>query len=140
MSILPAYLSRQERRAAIKALERDNLSLSPNMREVPQDQMPAAMVGIVSKVWRSRRFLAQLYVESAGILRLSVNRTSTPDGNRWADGITWDELQAVKGQCGFADAWAVEIYPPADCVVNVANVRHLWLLPEPPAFAWRQPP
>ncbi len=116
MSILPPHLSRNERRAAIKRLERDNLAAPEAMCE----------------------FLAQLYVEREGVLRLSVNRTSTADGERWEDGITWDELQAVKDQCGFADRWAVEIYPPADRVVNVANVRHLWLLAQAPAYAWRQ--
>jgi hypothetical protein len=33
--------------------------------------------------------------------------------------------------------WAVEIYPADGDVVAVANMRHLWLLPEAPAFAWR---
>ena len=32
-------------------------------------------------------------------------------------------------------AWVVEILPAAESQVNVANMRHLWLLPEAPAFA-----
>lgn len=138
MSILPPHLSRQERRAAIKALERDNRAAPAIMRELPEDRWPTAMREALCKVWRSSRFFAQLYAEPNDIFRLSVNRTSTPDGDRWTDGITWDELQSVKAQCGFAGAWAVEVFPPTDCVVNVANVRHLWLLPEAPKFAWRQ--
>jgi hypothetical protein len=30
----------------------------------------------------------------------------------------------------------VEVYPPDEAVVNVANIRHLWLLAEAPAYAW----
>lgn len=138
MSILPAHFSRQERRAAIKALERDNDNAPVVMTEVVQERWPASMVGNVLNLWRSRRFLAQLYAEPDGVLRLSINRTTTATGDRWVDGITWDELQAVKAECGFGHVWAVEVYPPADCVVNVANVRHLWLLPKAPTFAWKQ--
>jgi len=49
----------------------------------------------------------------------------------WQDGITWDELQEIKNQCGFEDCWLCEYYPPKDKVVNVANIRHLWVIPTP---------
>jgi hypothetical protein len=142
MSILPRSLSRQERRAAIKRLERDNAASPATMTPVPQP-WPApylqTCVDTVIGLWRSRRFLAQLYRQKDGSLRLSVNRTSVdPAGDRWLDGITWDELQQVKAECGFGDHWAAEIYPPAADLVNVANVRHLFLLPEAPAFAWKR--
>lgn len=44
----------------------------------------------------------------------------------------------LKAECGRGDKWAVELYPPDEAVVNVANIRHLWLLPEPPAFGWNR--
>lgn len=139
MSILPANLSRNERRAALRQLARDNAAMPDLMQPVRPEHWPEAMRGVVSAVFRSRHFLAQLYVEASGVMRLSVNRTTTdPQGVRWVDGITWDELQRVKTECGFGDQWAVEVYPPNDDVVNVANVRHLWLLPEAPEFAWRR--
>lgn len=85
--------------------------------------------------WRNRHFFAALYEEENGQSRLSVNRTDlTPDGN-WRGDITWDELMAVKSGIGMADFWMVEIYPPDEEAVNVANIRHLWLTPQP-AFAW----
>jgi hypothetical protein len=139
MSILPAHLSRTERRMAIRNLERANAAQPSTMTEVPADLWPAAMVGVVLRFWRSQRFLAQLHPEPKGIFRLSVNRTTTRDGARWDDGITWDELQAVKNECGFASAWAVEVCPPLLSVVDVANMRHLWLLSEAPTFAWKKP-
>lgn len=42
--------------------------------------------------------------------------------------ITWDILQAIKNHYWSRQACAIEIYPPADRVVNNAPMRHLWLL------------
>lgn len=47
------------------------------------------------------------------------------------DGITWDQLQAVKNEVLGMDTVAVEIYP-ADCdLVNDVNRRHLWVPLDP---------
>lgn len=87
--------------------------------------------------WRSKEFLAVLYVERrSGHRRLSVNRTRLDSTGGWRDGITWDELMRVKREAGFGDAWCVEVYPPDDEIVNVANMRHLWLLDDAPPYAW----
>lgn len=87
--------------------------------------------------WRSKHFSAIAYREPNGYLRISINRVevNTKTGD-WKDGITWDELQKVKEECGFGDRWAVEVYPPEEHVVNVANLRHLMILNEKPAYAW----
>ena len=42
--------------------------------------------------------------------------------------ITWDELQAIK-EWLFAGRIALEVFPPQDKVVDVANLRWLWVLP-----------
>lgn len=91
--------------------------------------------------WRNRDFLAQLFVEGddGEHLRLTINRAYINATGAWSDGITWDELMAVKAGCGYGDRWAIEVYPPDDGVVNVANMRHLWLVDEPPPFAWTPP-
>lgn len=47
------------------------------------------------------------------------------DGN---DGITWDQLQEVKDLVFGEEATAVEIFPASSQVVNLLNVRHLWVL------------
>jgi len=36
------------------------------------------------------------------------------------------------------DADAIEIFPADMDVVNVANMRHLWVMAEPVEFAWRK--
>jgi hypothetical protein len=97
---------------------------------------------VPTRVWVSRDFLAQLYNLEGEGARLSVCRTQLKDDGRWGDGITWDQLQEVKAQCGFGDFWAVEVYPATAAVVDVANMRHLWLvspLDLPPGIGWRRP-
>lgn len=90
------------------------------------------------EVWRSRRFLVQVFRESFGLLRLSINRAEVK-GSRWEDGITWDELQQIKREIGRGDFDAVEIFPRDQDVVNVANMRHLWVFTEAQIpFAWRR--
>lgn len=127
-------ITREQRRQ----LERDNAKQPVILTPVP----PAAWPDLdrMSKkpfaVWRSRFFLVQGYQEANGVIRLSVARTSLlPDG-RWDDGLTWDELQEIKRQVGMADGFAVEIYPSDKNIINVANLRHLWILPQALDFAW----
>lgn len=88
-------------------------------------------------VWLSRDYLVQGFAELGDIVRLSINST-TPEAEGWADGLTWDELMEIKRQCGYAGRAAVEIYPDDANIVNVANMRHLWVLPEVPAFMWKE--
>jgi len=127
--------TREQRRQ----LARDNAKQPAVLMQVPRNEWPDPNSRQIA-VWRSRDFLVQLFEdaqhEGSGPKRLSVNRTHMA-GDRWADGITWDELQRVKREVGMGHLWAVEVYPPDHEVVNVANVRHLWLVPAP-AFAWRK--
>jgi hypothetical protein len=91
------------------------------------------------EVWRSREFLVQVFQEGDGIVRASINRTSVNSGNgRWLDGISWDELQRVKREIGRGHRDAVEVFPADRDVVNVANMRHLWIFTEPLQYAWRK--
>lgn len=93
------------------------------------------------KVFKNRDFLVQIYDDPSGYTRISVNRTKTigfKDGKLplWKDGITWDQLQAIKNAIGYENEWLVECYPPENDLVNVANFRHLFLLKEKPLFGW----
>lgn len=120
-------------------LAESNRHHPPQLARVPRDQWPASQHHPrMFAVWRSRGFLVQGFEEDDGIIRLSINRTQIDaKTGRWVDGITWDELQRLKAECGYGDRYAMEIFPADADVVNVANVRHLWLLTRPPAFAWR---
>lgn len=88
-------------------------------------------------VWRNNRFLVQAFDDGVGALRLSICRSELDDKGNWRDGLTWDELQQIKNAVGFSDFDAVEVYPAEADVVNVANMRHLWVMTEQLKFAWR---
>lgn len=140
-------LNREQRRQLAQQMARENALWPDRLKPVPMQDWPRTTGhtdGPPVAVWRSRDFLVQVYLEPPpAIARLSVCRTRL-SGDRWADNIQWDDLQRLKGECGFAHHDAVEVYPPAGDVVNVANFRHLWILKERLAFVWRrrreQPP
>jgi len=46
------------------------------------------------------------------------------------DGITWDELQAVKNEALGPETVCIEVYPAASEVVNEIPMRHLWVMPD----------
>lgn len=116
-------------------LDRDNAKQPVHLRLVPPEDWPEDLRSGTNlsraAVYRSRRFLVQVFIEQTGITRLSINRTKVkPDGS-WDDGITWDEIQTIKRELGMGDKYAVEVYPRDRDMVNVANMRHVWVLAKP---------
>jgi hypothetical protein len=128
-------------RAQRRELERENAKRPAQLALVPRTEWPLEhqRSSAILRVWRSRDFLVQEYAEAPPVLvRLSVLRTTLdPKAGRWVDGITWDELQRLKAECGYGRHDAVELYPADQDVVNVANLRHLWVMRELVEFAWR---
>ena len=120
-----------------KKLERENLRWPEELIEIPTEHLPLHQSSMFVRAMRSRRFLLQEFAEPNGVIRLSISRSTLRRDGRWEDGITWDELQRLKAEAGYGDRFAVEVYPADTDVVNVGNLRHLWILPEPLAFAWR---
>ncbi len=124
-------------RAQRRALEAENKKLPTNLVDVPSSSWPEYRPRSLIRVWRSSRFLVQQHVAThPALFRLSIARTKL-NGGRWEDGISWDELQDIKNEIGFRDFCAVEIFPPEDDKVDVANMRHLWILEKSPEFVWR---
>ena len=114
-------------------------SLQPNeLEKVPKGLWPSQPENL-QEVWRSREFLVMIFDsgDESAVERMSIIRTVI-EGNGWKDMITWDEIQKLKGECGRGPKWAVEVFPADGEVVNVANMRHLWIVPECPGFAWRK--
>jgi hypothetical protein len=117
----------------LRQMKRDNLGWPVELACVPSVDWPAIEDGKSSRVdvLRSRGFLVQVFGEDGQMLRLSVNRTEWDERqNRFREDITWDDLQRLKAEAGYADRVAIEVFPPERLVVNIANMRHLWLLPE----------
>ena len=83
----------------------------------------------LKKVFRNRHFAVQIYQQGEWT-RLSVNRTALDiEKNTWKGGISWDQLMDIKNKVGFGTCDAIEIYP-RDCdVVNLTNMRHLFIVP-----------
>jgi len=127
----------QATREQRRRLAKENEQWPVTLREVPRDQWPRQPDAML-RVLRSRLFLVQEYAAPfPAKARLSVCRTSRV-GDRWEDGITWDELQQIKRECGYGDCDAVEVYPADADMVNVAAMRHLWVMDAPIPFAWRR--
>lgn len=130
------------RRAAARYLETERSKWPDALVRLPEDQWPnmSARKGKPPfEIWRSRDFLAQVYACPNGMERLSVCRTEIGAGGNWRDNVSWDELQRLKRECGRGDRDAMEAYPADDDIVNVANMRHLFVMPEGTrvGFFWR---
>lgn len=139
MSIIPDGWTLKQARLH---LERENRKWPDVLCPVAQSEWPTNPgLQLPLAVWRSRRFMVAAYRErdTAGI-RLSVNRAELKPGainGDWLDGISWDDLQRIKRECGYGDRQAIEIYPPDYEIVNVGNMRHLWILDSPINAGWR---
>lgn len=127
-------------------MEIENAKFPEHLELVPAETWKGKFAGAPSdlvpiSVWRSKGFLVQIYSAPApALVRLSINRT-TLDGDRWAERISWDDLQRLKREACYGDFDAVEIYPRDADQVNVANIRHLWVMPaDLLPFAWRRKP
>lgn len=122
-----------------RKLEREKSKRSRHLVPVPESQWPASPYGKAPQlVFLSDEYLVQVYRDPNPdvYVRLTVCRT-TARGSRWRDGIPWDDLQRLKGECGYGSLDAVEVFPSDADLVNVANMRHLWVMRQPVSFAWR---
>lgn len=138
-----SVFSRLQRRKKIASMaseaRRAVATLPDHLTEIPRERWPADPPALnVSprlRAWASKAFIVQEFAEPSAPRRLSISRTAVDRDGRWVDGITWDEIQAIKAAVGYGAWCAIEVYPPDDKVVNVANVRHIWLVPTP-AWIW----
>lgn len=78
------------------------------------------------RVLRSKRFLVQEFFVRVGVVRLTINSVERNSAG-WSDRIGWEDLRQIKRQCGYGDKDGIECFPPERDVVNVANMRHLFI-------------
>lgn len=129
-----------ELRQRRKQLYESSKAYPPHLVDVPESQWPPQFDFIAPKpfkVMRSRYFLLQAFSEPTGEIRLSICRTELDNDGEWKADICWDDLQSLKRQAGYGNYDAFEIFPPDKDLVNVANMRHLWIPVEPIPCAWR---
>jgi hypothetical protein len=141
MQAKDADVNRAERRE-LQVLTRQQAKAWPReLVAIPESEWPSRERRERPRaVLRSSEFLVQAYdarpLHGIAVRRLSVSRVTMRSDGRWDAGITWDDLQRIKHEAGYGDWYGVEIFPRDRDVVNVANMRHLWLLAEPLAIGW----
>ncbi len=125
MSVFPGK-TRKELKIIAKEIERANKNYGAEFVEIEfREELNKSLLS----AHKNRDYLVQVY-KQGDWTRLSICRTGfDPETNRWFDGISWDTLMKIKSAVGYGDRDAVEIYPKDDNVVNVANIRHLFILP-----------
>lgn len=115
-------------------------NLPDKLTRLEKDKFPAFPDRMLpDECYVSRHFMVQVFYEDnpdyVGLIRLSVNRTKA-NASGWLENITWEELQGIKAELGYSERYAIEVYPPDKNVVNVANMRHLWVLQTPLNIGW----
>jgi hypothetical protein len=136
-------VSRAERRAATAYTRKQATTWPEHLVPIPESDWPSRPHTATARpvaLWRSRNYLVTQWAcpDFQGIVarRLSINRTTMGVNGHWDQDIPWEHLQRCKRETGHGAWYAVEIYP-RDCdIVNVANMRHLWLLAEPLSIGW----
>jgi hypothetical protein len=139
--------TRAMRRAGAKFLNQESAKWPPQLIQIPEADWPKPpedrKTPMPLEIWRSRSFLVQVHSvrHHAEMLRLSISRASIQRDGNWSDQINWDELQQIKRECGHGERQAVEIFPADRDIVNVANMRHLWVFTDGRGlpFAWGKP-
>ena len=142
--LLPKKHIRNGLRAAF--IKRENSKWPDHLVEVPKEDWPTtnnletALAGVLrTRVMRSNKFLVQAFHrQSDGEIRISVVRAEIGPDSKYLDGISWDDLQQIKRELGWGHLMAVEIYPADKDIVNVANMRHLWIPAKPIDIGWKK--
>lgn len=126
-------LNRAQRRALEKVKRQliatypDELTIVPeNDPNMPYTSHPQDL----DSVWRNKKYTVMVWNVPAG-KKITISRNEWDSHTcRYKDGITWDEIMEIKRGVGFGNQNAVEFYPPDNEVINIANVRHIWILPD----------
>ncbi len=90
--------------------------------EAPPDETSDAGLGHAHLTHRNSAFRVSDRTLANGVRHLCV---------KGLDGVRprWPEMQRIKDEIAGPEFTAVEVYPPADEVIDQANVYHLWVLP-----------
>lgn len=137
------HMNRADRRAMAVYARTEAAKRPAKLTEIPRERFSTAYrfgANAPTHAWESREFLAQMYdvdpFQGIDTRRLSVCRVTLKDDGHWEENLSWEELMRVKREIGFGDWYAVEIYPRDSDIVNVANMRHLWILAAPLGLGW----
>jgi hypothetical protein len=132
-------MNKSARKSICSYMESCSEQLSSKFTPVPKELWPTLGNAPLS-VWENRYFLVQVYDAGDEYHRLSVTKRKLGYGRTFDDGIGWEDLMTIKAGICMGNRFAVEIYPEDANVVNVANMRHLWVFPAGQRlnFAWTE--
>lgn len=131
---------RRQEKLGRSAVQYDARQFGETLQSVPKELWPATTPDGLIEVWRSRKYLVQVYETGyPDTLRMTVCRAMTDfDEAGRSNRIPWDDLQRLKRECGRGHLDALEVYPAEEDLVHAANHRHLWIMPHKVPFAWRK--
>jgi len=134
-------LSREQRKVAAAYARAAAKKRPVVMTEIPREHWPDLTDNTERfAVFHSRRFLAQVFLAPVtyGVIcrRVSVCRVTLQADGHWEENIEWEDLMLVKREIGYGDWYAVEVYPRDQDIVNVCNLRHLWVFEQPLPIGW----
>lgn len=133
------FMNRSQRRSAKKHLELESTKYPAHLVQIQASEFNSAPPPKLISVWRSRDYLVQLFAEpSPCVARMTVCRASIDSKGGWQQDIPWEDMQRLKHECGYGELDAVEVFPRNADIVNVANMRHVFVLERPLSFAWRK--
>ena len=129
-------MNREQRRALAKAKQKW-ISTLPDVLTLVPDGDPmlpySSHAEDLECVWRSKKYQVMVWKRQPKDVgsQLSISRQQwDPTARRYLDGISWDEIMQIKREMGLGQRTCIEYYPPDSETINLANTRHIWLLPD----------
>lgn len=101
--------------------------LVPETANAPLFARQRERVGDLESFWKNNIYSVQVYrrATARGVaLQLAVRRHDEEPISGW------DDLQIIKNEIAGADRVAIEVYPADAELMDQANMRHLFVLPE----------
>lgn len=131
-------LNREQRRALEKA-RRQQMASYPDTLEIVPETDPnipySSHPQDIEHIYRSKKYTVILWKIGVGFTgynfgqRFSISRNEwNSKDRRYKDGLTWDEIMDIKREMGFGERTAIEYYPADSETINIANMRHIFLV------------
>jgi hypothetical protein len=131
-------LNREQRRA-LEKVKRQLIASYPDTLEIVPENDPnipySSHPQDIEHIYRSKKYTVILWKIGVGFAgynfgqRFSITRNEWDSKDRrYKDGLTWDEIMDIKREMGFGERTAIEYYPADSEVVNLANMRHVFLI------------
>ena len=131
-------LNREQRRA-LEKVKRQLIASYPDTLEIVPETDPnipySSHPQDIEHIYRSKKYTVILWKIGVGFngynfgQRFSISRNEWDSKDRrYKDGLTWDEIMDIKREMGFGERTAIEYYPADSETINVANMRHIFLV------------